>query len=193
METFEMMEVIKPKYIQYQKHPIPGYKEIRYHIIFYINMDGKFTQKARLVANGHETEYIPKWDTYYSVISRDSVRIQFLYVALNNLGIFSCEISDAYLESPCVEKLWTAAWKEFVCLAGTPMRIIRALYGIKKYHFIYWNSVREAIPARWLMVLKEPGETNLVDIFTKQLPLQIQEDILNSIYSCDGKSVRYEE
>ena len=75
METFEMMEVIKPKYIQYQKHPIPGYKEIRYHIIFYINMDGKFTQKARLVANGHETEYVPKWDTYYSAVSRDSVRI----------------------------------------------------------------------------------------------------------------------
>ena len=40
-------------------------------------MDGKLTQKASIVSNGHETEYVPKWDTYSSVVSQDSVRIAF--------------------------------------------------------------------------------------------------------------------
>ena len=128
METFEMIEGVKPEDIQSQKHPMPRYNEIGYHIIFDIKMDVKFTQKARLVANGHETEYIPKRDTYSSVVSRDSVRIEFLYAALNDLYILSCNKSNAYLEAPCGEKLWTVSGKEFGSLAGTPMLINRALF-----------------------------------------------------------------
>ena len=63
----------------------------------------------------------------------------------------------------------------------------------KKHQLISWHSVRDAISAGWLRVLKEPGETNLADVFTKQSPIQRWEDILNSIYSCNDKSVRYEE
>ena len=59
-----MVEVFKPEYIQSQKPPMPGYKEIGYRSVFDINMDGNFTRKSRLVANGHETEYVTKWDTY---------------------------------------------------------------------------------------------------------------------------------
>ena len=44
---------------------MPVYKEIGYNTIFDSNMDGKFTRKERLVANGHKTEYVPKWDTYF--------------------------------------------------------------------------------------------------------------------------------
>ena len=33
----------------------PGYDHINVHMIFDINMDGKFTRKAGLVANGHPT------------------------------------------------------------------------------------------------------------------------------------------
>ena len=69
MEAFEMMEGVKPEDTQSQKHPIPGCKEISYHVIFDINMDEQFTRKERLVANGYETEYIPKWDTYSSMVS----------------------------------------------------------------------------------------------------------------------------
>ena len=43
LETFEMMEGVKPEDILSQKHPMPGYKEIGYHIAFDIKMDGKFT------------------------------------------------------------------------------------------------------------------------------------------------------
>ena len=60
METFEMTEGVKPNDIQSQKHPMPGYKEIVHHIIFDINVYGKFSQKERLVVNGNETEYVPK-------------------------------------------------------------------------------------------------------------------------------------
>ena len=60
----------------------------------------------------------------------------------------------------------------------------------KKHQLVYWHTVREAILAGRLRVLRDLGETNLADIFTKQLPIQSQEDILNSIYSCDGKYVR---
>ena len=131
METFEIMKGVKLEDIRSQKHSMPGYKEIGYHVIFSINMDGKFTRKARLVATGHETEYVPKWDTYSSVVSRESVRIAFLYAELNYLYILSCDISNAYLEAPCGEKLCTVAVKEFGSLAGTPIRINRALYGLK--------------------------------------------------------------
>ena len=51
----------------------------------------------------------------------------------------------------------------------------------KKYKLISWHSVREAISARWMGFLKDPGETNMVDIFTKKLLIQRREDILNSI------------
>ena len=89
METFEMMEGVKPEDIRYQKRPITGYKEIGYHIIFDIKMDGKFTHKSRLVANSHETEYVPKGGTYSLVVSQYSVWISFLCAALNNLDILS--------------------------------------------------------------------------------------------------------
>ena len=131
METFEMMEGVKPEDTRSQKHPIPGYKEIVYHIIFYINIYGKFTPKARLESNGHETEYIAKCGTYSSVVSKDSVRIAFLYTALKDLDILSCNISNAYLEAPCGEKLWTVGGKEFGSLAGAPIRINQSFYGIK--------------------------------------------------------------
>ena len=45
-----------------------GYKEIGYHIIFDIKMDGNFTRKTRLLANCHKTKYVPMWYNYLSVI-----------------------------------------------------------------------------------------------------------------------------
>ena len=97
-----MMEGISPDEIRSQWHPIPGYKKIGYHLIFDFKIDGIFTPKASLVANGHESECVPKGDTYSLVVSHDSV---FQYAPLNNLEILSCYISNAYLEAPYGEKL----------------------------------------------------------------------------------------
>ena len=85
MGTFEMMEGISPDEIRSQRNTLPANKEIGYHLFFDIKMDGKFTRRARLVANGHKTECVPKWHTYSSVVSCDSERIVFLNAALNNL------------------------------------------------------------------------------------------------------------
>ena len=49
----------------------------------------------------------------------------------------------------------------------------------KKFQLTSWHSVRETISAGWLRVLKDSGETNLKDIFTKQLSIQRKENILN--------------
>jgi len=64
------------KFLQ-DKGQVPiGYKWIKCHMIFDVKMD--FTRKARYVAGGHMTDP-PASITYSSVVSRDSVRIAFLY------------------------------------------------------------------------------------------------------------------
>ena len=53
---------------------LPGYKEIGWHVLSDINMDGNFTRKYHFVAGGHTTDPLASI-TYSSVVSRDSVRI----------------------------------------------------------------------------------------------------------------------
>ena len=59
----------------------PGYSYCSTHMIFDIKMDGKFTRKARLVAEGHKTRP-PSSITYSSVVTRDSVRIALTIASL---------------------------------------------------------------------------------------------------------------
>jgi len=49
---------------------LPGYKEIPYHIVFYVKFD--LTRKGRLVAGGHKHREVPSYATYSSVVSRDT-------------------------------------------------------------------------------------------------------------------------
>ena len=90
-------------------------------------MDGLFTRKARLVADGHKA-YPPTSITYSSVMSRDSVRT---IASLNSLEVSACDIGSAYLNALCWEKLWTVAGPEFGSEKGAVMIIARALYGFK--------------------------------------------------------------
>ena len=64
-----------------------GFQFIRCHMIFDVKMGENFRRKARMVAGGHMTS-TPSSITYSSVVSRDSVRIAFLYAALNDLKVF---------------------------------------------------------------------------------------------------------
>ena len=61
-----------------------GYTEIKCHMIFDIKLDAQFTRKARYVAGGHMTAP-PTSISYSSVVTRESVRIAFMYAALNKL------------------------------------------------------------------------------------------------------------
>ena len=108
----------------------PGFKYCGTHMIFDIKMDGKFSRKARLVADGHKTN-APSSITYSSVVSRESVRLALLIASLNGLDISCCDIGNAYLNADCREKLWTVAGSEFGSEKGTVMIIARALYGLK--------------------------------------------------------------
>ena len=74
---------------------------------------------------------MPASITYSSVVSCDSVRIAFLIAALNNLDIMSADISNAYLNAPNKEKIWTVAGHEFGIDKGSVFIITRALYGLK--------------------------------------------------------------
>jgi hypothetical protein len=52
-------------------------------MIFDIKMGENFRRKARMVADGHQTE-TPAALTYSSVVSRDSVQIALTIAALND-------------------------------------------------------------------------------------------------------------
>ena len=103
----------------------------RLSVTLFLTSKMDFTRKAQFVAGGHMTE-APNSLTYSSVVSRESIKIAFLVAALNDLDIMSCDISNAYLNAPCREKIWFVAGAE--CgpeLHGLVCKLVRALYGLK--------------------------------------------------------------
>ena len=105
----------------------PGFQKIKCHFIFDIKMAENFRRKARLVANGNETD-APATLTSLSVISRDSVRIALLIALLNELEVLACDsIQNAYLTADCREKIYFKFGSE----EGSIMMIKKALYGLK--------------------------------------------------------------
>ena len=91
----------------------PGYEHANVHMIFDIEMDGKFTRKSILVTDSH-TKAPPSSITYSIVLSRESVGIVFLLASLNDLEIFPCDIGNAYLNAKCRNKLWTEVSTKFL-------------------------------------------------------------------------------
>ena len=107
-----------------------GHKHILCHLVFDIKL-GALARKARYVAGGHMTDP-PKDMTYSSVVSRDSVRIAFLVAALNDLDVLAADVQNAYLNAPTSEKVYATAGLEFGSHnVGRPVKIVRALYGLK--------------------------------------------------------------
>ena len=105
-----------------------GYQEIACHLVFDVQMD--FTRKAQFVANGSRME-TPAWITYSSIISCDSMRLAFLIAALNDLYVKACDIRNAYLNTPCHEKIWFRSSIECGKLNGKVMVVTWALYGLR--------------------------------------------------------------
>ena len=63
-------------------------------------MDSKFIRKDRLVAGGHKMAR-PLSITYYSVVTRESVRLEFIFSFLNDLDICSSDIVNVNLNYTC--------------------------------------------------------------------------------------------
>ena len=65
------------------------------------------------------------------MLSRESVRIEFLLKSLNDLEIFTCYKINAYLNAKCRYILCTEACKWFGTEKWMVVIIARSLYGIK--------------------------------------------------------------
>ena len=114
------------------------------HMVFDIKMYGRFTRKARLVADVHTTSP-PSSITYSSVLSRESVKIVFLLSSLNDLDIFSCDIGNTYLNAKFREKLWKESGTEFGTEKVMVMIISRALYGLKNSSAAWREKLAETV------------------------------------------------
>ena len=119
-----------------------GLQKIGCHLIFDIKMD--FTRKARFVAGGHTTE-APAAITYSSAVSRDSVRLPFMIVALNGLDIMSCDLENAYIKATNCEKIWFEGGIECGEYKGKVLVVVRSLYGIKSAGLAWRSALVEAL------------------------------------------------
>jgi hypothetical protein len=106
---------------------------------------GSLQRKARYVAGGHTTE-APAAITYASVVSRESVRLGLLIAGLNGLSILSADIQNAYLTSPCQEKIYTVLGPEFgPHRKGRRSLVVRALYGLKSAGASFRNHLASCL------------------------------------------------
>ena len=145
--AFERYDKASPNDLRSGRAKLPGYQEIKCHMIFDIKMDGDFTRKARYVANGAMTRDVPAHITYASVVSRESVRIALLYASLNGLSILGCDVTNAYLNAPCREKIWVEGGPEFGTDQGSTFIIRKALYGLKSSGFSWRTTMSQTVEA----------------------------------------------
>ena len=82
-----------------------GLQEVTCHLIFDVNKD--FLRKAWMFEDRAMTQALSSL-TYYSIVSRDSVNLTFLIAELNDMNIMACKIVNAYLNTPCRDKIWFA-------------------------------------------------------------------------------------
>jgi len=122
---------------------VEGYKKIPIRFIFDVKHD--LRHRARAVAGGHKTE---QTDTAYSsVVQLRSVRIAILAGELNELETMVGDISSAYLEAKCREKVFCIAGPEFGSRQGHALVIYKALYGLREsgasWHAKFADTLRK--------------------------------------------------
>ena len=83
------------------------------------------------------------YSTCAGVVSRETVRIAFIYAALLYLDVMTGDIQNAYLTAPISEKYWTICGPELGPeLEGCKAIIVRALYGTKTAVEDFRNHLR---------------------------------------------------
>jgi hypothetical protein len=194
-----------PEQVRTGKAPtLIGYQEIKCHVIFDVKMD--FTRKARFVAGGHMTE-TPESMTYSSVVSRDSIRIAFLIAGLNDLDVLAGDVTNAYLNAPCRERIWFEGKLETGADSGKVLVLTRALYGLKSSGAAWRADLAgtlrdlgftstQADPDVWIKQTPDHYEMVLVYvddilIFSRN-PKQVMDD-LGKLYEMKPESVREPE
>ena len=94
-----------------------------------------FHQKTKLVAGGHTTEALNSI-TYYSVVSCDSICISFILASLHVDDITTIDLDNAYLNAPCVEKIWFVGGDECGGGKGCVLIIFCTLYSLISTGFL---------------------------------------------------------
>ena len=106
-----------------------------------------FRRKARFFSGGHTTNP-PAEYTYAVVVSRENVRIYFTLAALNDLDIFAADIQNAYLTSPCGEKIIFTCGPEFGSEhKGNTTVVVRAICGLWSSGSAFFNHLDSCMEA----------------------------------------------
>jgi hypothetical protein len=120
-----------------------GFHEIGGHIVFDIKMDFT-TRKAMFCAGGHTTN-TPAAMMYSSIVSRDSVKIGFMLAALNGLDVMAGDLENAYLNAPCVEKIWFKGGLECGSDQGKVCVVVHAFYRLKSAGASWCATLAQAL------------------------------------------------
>ena len=131
------------KLLDDRQNPPLGHSYMDCHMIFDIKLDG-FRRKARLVAGGHMVE-TPPIMTYTSVVPRDTVRIALTIAAPNDLQVKASNVQNAFLTTPCEEKIWTKLGPEFGVDAGKSAILTSVLYGLKSAGVSFGNHIADCM------------------------------------------------
>ena len=116
------------KKIQNGEKVLSGYKKVRCFMNLQVEFD--LRRKTRCVSSGNITDPLPSM-SYSSVVSRESVRIEFFATTLNGLDDLARDIQKAYLNTETKERVWLRSGLEFEYHVHTPILIVRALYGFR--------------------------------------------------------------
>ena len=99
--------------------------------------------------------------TYASVVSRKTVRIALALASLNNLEVKVSDIENAYITTPCTEKIWTDAGQQAI--------VVHALYGLKSAGASFCNNLADCMnhlgfkpcladPDLWMKTMVRPKD-----------------------------------
>ena len=89
---------------------LENYTYVPLLMVFDVKFDGQ--HKCWYIANGSVTDELGD-DIYSGVMGIDSVRIALLLAQLNGLQVCAGNVSCAFLQSQCKEKIYTIAGPEF--------------------------------------------------------------------------------
>ena len=113
------------------------------HLVFGLKF--YFIIKVKLVLNEHKTPNTTG-STYAAVVSIESIRISFIYAALNFIDVFAADIHNAYLQDPYSQKEYIICGPEFdIENVGKATLIHRALYDRKSAGHKFRNHLRSCI------------------------------------------------
>lgn len=127
----EMAALDKAKCFKYYPPTYRVSKEYQYaplRLIFDVKQEN-LRRKARLVAGGHVVNS-NMYESYSSVIQTRTIRLLQTISVNQGLKMITGDVSNAFVQAPTCEKIWTRAGKEFGEKENCVILLDKALYGL---------------------------------------------------------------